>query len=353
MGVGGSPRSPTVSSGSFLIVGVPGPRLDSTTRRTLSELRPGGVILFTRNVESPQQVRELTGALKVLLPEVVLWVDAEGGRVDRLKDVLAPAPAGERLAGASPALALRTGRWIGHGLRVLGLDADFAPVVDQDHGLTGNALDGRCLGVDPETVTPRARAFLEGLQGSGVGGCVKHFPGLGAAPADTHDEPATIDLTKRDLARELEPFRELSELAGAVMVGHALYPAWDRERPASLSPVIVGEVLRKELGFQGLVVADDAEMEGLAPWAATPAERAAAAFAAGCDALLICHRLEEAVAASERLAATELAARRRESARRWELHRRHLHRLRSVAPTRKYRVTTVRRRLGELARVIA
>lgn len=342
-----------MKAGPFLIVGLPGPGLDPNTRHTLAELRPGGVILFARNVESAEQVRELTGALKSLLPDVVLWVDAEGGRVDRLQGVLAPAPAGERLAGASPALALRAGRWVGYGLRALGFDADFAPVVDLDHGLTGNALDGRCLGAAPETVVPRARAFLEGLQGSGVGGCVKHFPGLGAAPADTHDEPATIDLSERELARELEPFRELSEVAGAVMVGHALYPAWDRERPASLSPVIVGEVLRKELGFRGLVVADDAEMEGLAPWAATPAERATAAFAAGSDALLICHRLEEAVAASERLAAPELAARRRESTRRWELHRRHLHRLRSVAPTRKYRVTTVRRRLGELARVIA
>lgn len=335
--------------GEFLIVGIPGPRLDPDTRRSLAELRPGGVILFTRNVESAGQVRALTGELKALLPEVVLWVDAEGGRVDRLKDVLAPAPAGERLAAASPALARRAGRWIGHGLRALGFDADFAPVVDLDHGRTGNALDGRCLGVTPDAVIPRARAFLDGLQGSGVGGCVKHFPGLGAAPADTHHEPAVIDLSEPELTRELAPFRELADRAGAVMVGHALYPVWDRERPASLSPVIVRQGLRGDLGFQGLAVADDAEMEGLAPWAATPAERAAAAFEAGCDALLVCHRLEEAVAAAGRLAVPELAERRVVATRRWRSYRRHLARLCREAPARRFHGATVRRRLGELA----
>lgn len=341
-----------MSAGSFLIVGVPSPRLDSTTRRILSELRPGGVILFRRNVESAEQVRELTGALKALLPEVVLWVDAEGGRVDRLKDVLAPAPAGERLATAPSAQARRVGRWIGHGLRTLGFDADFAPVVDLDHGCTGNALDGRCLGTAPGAVIPRARAFLDGLQASGVGGCVKHFPGLGAAPADTHDQPATIDLSERELVRELEPFRALSKPAGAVMVGHALYPAWDRDRPASLSPVILREVLRGDVGFRGLVVADDAEMEGLAPWAATPAERAATAFAAGCDALLICHRLEEAVAAAERLSGPELAERREAATRHWRSYRRHLSRLRRQAPARRFQVATVRRRLDEVAQAV-
>jgi len=341
-----------VRGGEFLIVGIPGPRLDPDTRSTLAEVRPGGVILFTRNVESAEQVRALTAELKSLLPEVVLWVDAEGGRVDRLKDVLAPAPAGQRLAAASPTLARRTGRWIGHGLRALGFDADFAPVVDLDHGVTGNALDGRCLGATPLRVVPRARAFLDGLQASGVGGCVKHFPGLGAAPADTHHEPAVIDLSELELARELAPFRELADRAGAVMVGHALYPVWDRERPASLSPVIVRQVLRGDLGFQGLVVADDAEMEGLAPWAATPAERAAAAFEAGCDALLICHRLEEAVAAAHRLSGPELAARRAAAARRWKSYRRHLVGVRRDAPARRFHVATVRRRLDEVAQAV-
>ena len=206
------------------------------------------MILFGRNLESAQQVRALIGELRTLLPATVLWVDAEGGRVDRLEHVLAPAPAGEWLAAEPPAVARRAGRWIGHGLRALGFDADFAPVVDLDHGLRGNALDGRCLGGAPETVIPRARAFLDGLHGAGVGGCVKHFPGLGAAPADTHHHPATIELSSEALARELEPFRALAEKAGAVMVGHALYPAWDAERPASLSPEIVEGVLRRVYG---------------------------------------------------------------------------------------------------------
>lgn len=341
-----------MSAGSFLIVGVPSPRLDSTTRGILSDLRPGGVILFRHNVESAEQVRELTRELKALLPEVLLWVDAEGGRVDRLKDVLAPAPAGERLATAPSAQARRVGRWIGHGLRALGLDADFAPVTDIDHGISGNALDGRCLGDGWSRVHFRARAFLEGLHASGVGGCLKHFPGLGAAPADTHHLPATIGLSRLQLVAELLPFRRLCHLAGAVMVGHALYPAWDRDRPASLSPVIIGDVLRKDLGFRGLVIADDAEMEGLAPWAATPAERAVTAFAAGCDALLICHRLDEAVAAAERLSGPELAERRAAATRHWRSYRRHLDRLRRQAPARRFQVATVRRRLDEVAQAV-
>jgi len=335
-------------SGGFLVVGIPGTELDGETRRTLEKLQPGGVILFTRNLETPEQVQALTGELRALVPEAVLWIDAEGGRVDRLKDVLAPAPAGEALAAAPSGVAERAGRWIGHGLRRLGFDADYAPVVDLDHDRTGNALDGRCLGSEPGDVVARARAFLRGLHGSGIGGCIKHFPGLGDAPADTHHRPATIELAGPELERELEPFRRLADEAGTVMVGHALYPAWDAERPASLSPRIVEDVLRRELSFGGLAVADDAEMEGLAPWAATPAERAVAAFEAGCDALLICHRLEEAARTAELLSAPELASRRRESARRWQAHRRHLVRLREGAPKRAFSVATVRCRLGEL-----
>jgi beta-N-acetylhexosaminidase len=341
-----------VSAGSFLIVGIPGPRLDEETRRILAGLRPGGVILFRRNVESVEQVQELTGGLRTLLPETVLWVDGEGGRVDRLKEVLAPAPAGESLAVSPPALARRAGLWIGHGLRALGFDGDFAPVVDLDHGIAGNALDGRCLGGRPRAVIARGRAFLDGLHRAGIGGCLKHFPGLGAAPADTHHRAATIGLSRQELEPELDPFRRLSNEAGAVMVGHALYPSWDRERPASLSPVILEERLRRDLGFEGLAVSDDVEMEGLAPWAATPAERAEAAFAAGCDAVLVCHRLEQAVAAAGRLAVSRLAERREVAEKRWRFYRRHLAHLRYRAPARRFRVATVRRRLGELVEAV-
>lgn len=340
-----------MTGGELLIVGIPGPRLDGETMRALDELRPGGVILFTRNLEDPDQVVELTRGLKALLPDVVLWVDAEGGRVDRLAHVLGPAPAGERLAAAPPGVAHRAGRWIGYGLRVLGFDADFAPVADIDHGISGNALDGRCYGDRWSRVNFRARAFLEGLHASGIGGCLKHFPGLGAAPADTHHRPATIDLSRRRLIEERIPFRRLCHLAGAVMVGHALYPCLDPDRPASLSPRILQDLLRSDLEFEGMALADDLEMEGLAPWAATPAERAVAALDAGCDALLICHRLDEAMRAAEALAAPELASRRRAAARRWSDHRRHLEALRDDSAARWFPVATVRKRLEEVAAV--
>lgn len=336
-----------VAAGRFLIVGIPGLQLDGETRRQLEELRPGGVILFARNVKNLLQLTELTADLEILLPDAVLWVDAEGGSVDRLASVVTPAPSGEWLAERSPRRAEQAGRWIGHALAALGLDANFAPVVDVDRGLTGNALDGRCLGTTAAAVTSRARAFLRGLHSAGVGGCVKHFPGLGAAPADTHHRPATIDLPAAELEEDLDPFRELAADAASVMVGHAVYPARDAQRPASLSKVWVGEVLRGELGFDGLVVADDVVMEGLAPWAGSPAERAEAAFEAGCDALLICHHLEQALEAAERLAEPHHRRRRVEATERWRAWRRHLAGLQKDV-RRRYQLATVRERLAEL-----
>lgn len=334
-------------TGRFFIVGLPGPLLDRATRRHLEGLRPGGVILFARNLEEPAQIRELLAGIRSLLPEVLVWVDAEGGPVHRLEPVLGEAPAGEELARHRASLARRAGRWIGHGLATLGFDADFAPVVDLDRGVSGNALDRRCLGSEVRPVIARARAFLDGLHRTGIGGCLKHFPGLGAAPADTHHQAARVDLPAKQLRRDLAPFQALAARAGAVMVGHAVYGGWDPQRPATFSQRLLGAVLRERLGFEGLAVADDLEMEALAPWAATVAERAEAAFAAGCDALPVCHHLEEALAAARRLEAPALEARRRQAAARWQEYREHLERLRNRASKRTFRLETVRSRLAE------
>jgi beta-N-acetylhexosaminidase len=342
-----------VTPGAFLTVGLPGPRLEPSTRKLLARLRPGGVILFARNLaadveEGPARLAELTAALRRELPEVLLWIDAEGGPVDRLRGLVGPAPAGETLARRPPRQALRAGRWIGHALRLFGLDADFAPVVDLDRGIPGNALDHRTTGADPRRVAARGRAFLLGLHGSGVGGCLKHFPGLGAATADTHLHQAPIGLGTPELAPDLAPFVALGGLAGAVMVGHAAYPAYDPEaRPATLSPPVLQGLLRGRLGFAGLAVSDDLEMQALAAWGEVP-ECAEASFAAGADVLLICKDLEVAVAAGERLARPSLAARREESAARLAAYRRHLERLRAAAPRRRFSLTAVRRGLAAL-----
>jgi beta-N-acetylhexosaminidase len=234
--------------------------------------------------------------------------------VDTLAAVTGGAPAPSELAAGSPSLAYETGRWLGHGLAIFNIGLALAPVVDLDRGEENNALDGRYLGSDPEAVTARARAFLRGLHTAGVGGCLKHFPGLGGATADTHHMGSAVYLPKKDLETDLVPFRELAEVAGAVMVGHAHYPTWDRDGlPATLSPTLLGTLLREDIGFGGLVISDDLEMKALDDWGDVP-ERAASALLAGCDLLLVCHSLEAAAAAAERLDADDLAERREQAA---------------------------------------
>jgi beta-N-acetylhexosaminidase len=321
------------AAAGLVIVGVAGPRLTRDERDVLSRLRPGGVILFGRNVESAGQVAALTAELHAALPEALVCIDAEGGRVDRLRSVVGPSPAAAALADASPARAGRAGLWLGRSLRALGFDVDFAPVVDLDRGHTGNALDGRCFGATPRAVAARAGAFLEGLHRAGVGGCVKHFPGLGGAQADTHLLGAPIELDRAELERDLAPFARLAAAAGAVMIGHASYPAYDSEaRPGSLSPPIADTLLRRKLRFRGVSFSDDLEMKALGAFGDLP-EVAAAALAAGCDVLAVCGAasLEALPAIARRLGVHGLRARRQEALRRLSRYRLEVSRLRRLA----------------------
>jgi beta-N-acetylhexosaminidase len=312
------------SGGGLLVVGIGGPRLEPGERRLLGRLAPYGVILFARNVETAAQLAGLTADLRRAAPGALLFVDAEGGRVDRLRGVVGPAPSGAALAASPPALAARAGRWIGAALRAFDLDATYAPVVDLDRGATGNALDGRCFGARPRPVIARARAFLRGLHAAGAGGCLKHYPGLGGAAEDTHHRGSTGTLTLEELEDDLAPFAALGEAAGAVMVGHADYPALDpSRRPATLSAEISGRLLRGRLGFGGVAFSDDLEMKALAPWGGMP-ELAAQSLAAGCDAVLVCSRLEEAPAVADRLSSPPLAAARRRALTRLAGYRDHL-----------------------------
>lgn len=338
-----------MSAAGLLIVGVAGPRLSPGERRALRRLRPGGVILFGRNVESAEQVAELTADLHAILPEAVVCIDAEGGRVDRLRTVVGAAPAAARLAAEPPVLAGRAGLWVGRSLRALGFDVDFAPVCDLDRGHTGNALDGRCFGAAPRAVVARAGAFLRGLQRAGVSGCIKHFPGLGGAQADTHLLGAPIELGRTELARDLAPFARLAATAGAVMIGHASYPAYDVEaRPGTLSPPIAATLLRRELRFRGVSFSDDLEMKALGSWGDLP-EIAAAALAAGCDVLAVCGvgSLEAAPAIARRVGTSQFRARREEALRRFARYRRSAANLRRFA--KPVSVERVRAALAQLA----
>jgi beta-N-acetylhexosaminidase len=266
--------------------------------------------------------------------------------VDTLAAVTGGAPSPSELATGSPSLAYETGRWLGHGLAIFNIGLALAPVVDLDRGEENNALDGRYLGSDPEAVTARARAFLRGLHTAGVGGCLKHFPGLGPSRGDTHFETGLVEGEAEELAPDLEPFARLADLAGAVMVAHAVFPGLDPERrPASLSRPIASLLLRGRLGFSGVAVADDLEMLALEPWGGL-AERSEAALVAGCDLLPVCHTLEAVPAVLERLERPELAGRLAEARERLAGYRRAL---RELAPVESPDLETVQAGLAEVA----
>ncbi len=315
-------------AGRFVFVGIPGTDLDASTAALLRAGQPGGIVLFRRNLESAEQLVELVGALRRTVPEALLAIDAEGGRVDRLRDLVAPAPAASLLARRPPLAAQQAGRWVALALRLFDLDLDLAPVVDLDRGEHDNALDGRYLGAREPAVTRRARAFLRGLHGGGVGGCLKHFPGLGAAAEDTHHRTSVVRLSEAELGPELKIYAALLPLAGAALVAHAVYPALDaEERPASLSPPVVQGLLRGRLGFDGLVLSDDLEMKALGEWGDL-AVRAEASFAAGCDGLLVCETTAALPEIVRRLERPRHAARRREAQRRLDAYRQRLRTLR-------------------------
>jgi len=314
----------------LIFAGVPGPDLDKASAALLEQHQPGGVVLLGWNFKTLEQLAELTTAIRRILPEVILCIDAEGGRVDRLRDVVGPAPAASLLGRRPASLAYQAGHWIAQAMRLFDFDLDFAPVVDLDRGATDNALDGRYFGATPEQVIPRARAFLRGLHAGGAGGCLKHFPGLGGAGQDTHHQGSAVYLPSDELRVDLAPFATLAGHAGAVMIGHAAYPAYDSSmRPATMSPEILGGLLRGRLGFTGLSISDDLDMKALASWGEMP-DRAAQAFASGCDVLLVCHRLEDVPEVIERLEHPSLDERREEALERLDVYRQRLRTLRAA-----------------------
>ena len=334
--------------GRVLFLGFEGPRLSGDERAILQRVRPAGLTLVPRNIEDGEQLRELVADLRRLCPDAILALDAEGGRVDRLRGVVAPAPAASWLAGRPPRVAQAAGRWVGASLRCFDFDLALAPVVDLDRGLVGNALDGRCFGRSPRAVTARAAAFLRGLHTSGVGACLKHFPGLGGAGLDTHERPTWIALTRRELARDLAPFVAIAPRADAVMASHAVYPALDSAAlPATLSRALAHALLHGRMRYRGVLLTDDLEMGALAPHGDL-AERGEAALAAGCDGLLFCRRLEESPRIARRLARRGARHRLDEATRRLARLRRELGARRRRAPEPPP-LELLRRRLESLA----
>jgi len=300
--------------GQLFWIGFQGTALAPPLRSLLERVRPGAVILFSRNIEDARQVatliRDLTGVLGIL-PFVAL--DQEGGRVNRLKSILGPIPANLDLAGrAGATLAVRRqANAMARALRALGFNVNLAPVLDLSASDAQNGIGDRAFGPDPSTVCRLARVFLKAHLDAGVIPVGKHFPGLGSARGDTH---LTLPVISKSRARLLEedllPYRRLRSQLPIVMAGHASYPALQRGAPgpATLSRAVVDGLLRRRLRYSGLVVTDDLEM-GAVEQRQGPVAQAMAAFAAGNDGLMFCGSEEKIREAYDGILA---AARRRD-----------------------------------------
>jgi len=261
----------------------------------LQTFQPGGVILFQRNLEDAEQAHALLGdAQKASATPLFLCVDMEGGSVDRLRDVIAPVPSVADVAAAqSKKLFRRHGRLIGEELRCLGFNTDFAPVLDLRLEPSRTVLGSRTVSPKAKPTIAYASQFLRGLRDCGVLGCGKHFPGLGEASLDTHAELPSIEKTRKQLWKEdLAPYRALHRKLPFVMVAHAAYPRVTGDStPASLSKKWMSGVLRKKIGYRGLIITDDLDMGGVL--AAAPIEDAAVeTLRAGADMFLICQKEE-------------------------------------------------------------
>ncbi len=281
--------------GQLLIMGFEGTTMSQRLRVMLETFQPGGIILFKRNLEDAEQIHSLLSeAQKANATPMFLCVDMEGGTVDRLREVIAPVPSVATVAAAgSKKLFRKHGRLLGEEVRALGFNTDFAPVLDLRLEPSASVLGSRTVSPRPKQTIAYARAFLQGLSEADVLGCGKHFPGLGEANLDSHNELPVIDKPWKKLWKEdLVPYRKLRRELPFVMVAHAAYPQVTGDKtPASLSKKWMSGVLRKKIGYRGLIITDDLDMGGVL--AAAPIEDAAVeTLRAGADMFLVCQKEE-------------------------------------------------------------
>ncbi|HKP46539.1 MAG TPA: glycoside hydrolase family 3 N-terminal domain-containing protein [Pyrinomonadaceae bacterium] len=291
--------------GQLFYIGLPGLEVDEATRALIQEIQPGGVIIFGRNVAEPKQLRDLLDAVRELLPvPPLLGIDQEGGLVDRLRKIFTPMPSARTIREHGDLAGARgLGRITGEVLRLLGFNMNFAPVMSimtEERDLLSNGLYSRSFGRSPGEVLGYTTVYLRGLQETGIVGCLKHFPGIGAGEVDSHEEMPMVrlsheDLVAQDLAPYIELFQRRDDRVRCVMISHGGFPNVDIRQgvtggllePASLSHNIATNLLRKELGYQHLVVTDDLEMGAIAKHCEIEAATVRA-FLAGEDMMLIC-----------------------------------------------------------------
>ena len=290
------------------IFGLAGTALNASERAFFRDADPAGYILFGRNIENRDQVRALTDSLRALhgRERLLITIDQEGGTVARLKAPQWPSyPTGaafDALYEIAPASAIEAARAnaeaLGLDLAEVGITCTHAPVLDVRQPGTHDVIGDRALGYEPMRVAALGRAILDGLARAGIVGTIKHMPGHGRAGADSHKELPTVTASEAELETDIAPFRALAD-APIAMTGHILFTAWDNDRPATQSPFVIEEIIRKRIGFGGLLLTDDLDMEALS---ASVPERAEQAVAAGCDIALNCWaKMDDMVGIARRL----------------------------------------------------
>jgi beta-N-acetylhexosaminidase len=288
------------SIGQLIIVGFDGTEMSSGLAALLTRIQPAGVILFARNITGGEQTYKLLKDCQACVATPLFTsVDMEGGQVDRFRNLFGRTPsAADVFATGNSKLFRKHGKVIGEICRTVGLNTDFAPVVDLAFEASKTVMTSRAVSAHPKEAVLYAREFLHGLRAASVIGAAKHFPGLGEGNLDTHkDLPLIHKSWKKLWAEDIYPFRTLRRELAMILVGHANYPAVTRDKsPASLSKKWITEILRKKIGYRGLVVSDDLEMGGVLK--AGPIEQAAIGhIRAGGDLCLLCH-IEEYVTRS-------------------------------------------------------
>lgn len=285
--------------GSLLVVGLTGKELTEMERAWLKLMRPAGIILYKRNITDAAQTRALlTEATSYCLPHCATFVDVEGGTVNRLNAALAPIPSAQAVPYAEQTkgkagMARKHGELIARAIKAFGFNTSLAPMVDLALPDSAEVLGTRCPAPGAGEVAEYAREFLAGLKSQQVIGCIKHFPGLGGGTRDSHLETPAILRTWPQLWREdLEPYRALRNQAPMVMVNHAAYPLTaDPDRPASVSKFWIQTVLRKRIGYRGILLSDNLEMGGVTKFMPI-GEAGIAAVRVGSDLVEICHHPE-------------------------------------------------------------
>jgi beta-N-acetylhexosaminidase len=277
------------------IYGLEGLELTDSERDFIRDADPTGFILFKRNCETPDQLLRLTSSLREITgrADLPILIDQEGGRVARMKPPEWPAfPAAERFAElyeVAPMSAIEAARAnaraIGLMLRSVGINVNALPLLDVRQEGASDIIGDRALGSEPMQVAALGRAMLDGLASAGVVGIVKHMPGHGRALVDSHHELPIVTASAEELDVDLEPFERLSSVPMG-MVAHVVYTEWDPDHPASQSRIVIERIVRQRIGFDGLLISDDTNMNALT---GTQPERALACVEAGCDVAVPCN----------------------------------------------------------------